>query len=313
MHNLVPVVVACICLAHAGNAEILSPNQGEPALVLRGGEFSVRATEKSDLALVSGDLRVPLEGTWSRGDTQCIVRAPENVLPGKYAIECGGATNHNAVFVYDEFPRRYTIVCVPAVALSDEGALQETIHRINASGAALAIFLGTLSKSGAKEELERAAEALRGCAVPTLVTPGPSDIAGGGYERYFGDGWHGTRFGEDAYLSLNSADLVPMDELGQGPAEIQRFRRMNRAARWTVAFTNRLSTLTSTRILLTLFVDDPADFVLSNDGLLRRKGFDPIPIGVAPAALPETETGILLVEIGEAGPILVEAATQEDK
>lgn len=313
MRNVVWLFLFWTYTAHAADMRLLSPNQGEPALVLRGGEFEVRATEQSQVALVSGDLRVPLAGVWSRNGTLCLVRVPEDMLPGKYAIEVGGATNYNAVFVYNEIPRRYSIACVPASTGPSPAALKEIVQLINSSGAALALFLGPLTSSGSAEDLKLAAEALRGCSAPTLTTPGADDIARGEYGHYFGSGWHGVRFGEDAYLSLNSADLVPLDELGQGPAEIQRFRRINRSARWTIAFTGRLSRRSALRTLLTLYTDDPADFVLSNDGLLRRKGFDAIAINSTPAPLPAAENGILLVEIGESGPTLPQAAAREQE
>ncbi|MBI2435869.1 MAG: metallophosphoesterase [Candidatus Hydrogenedentes bacterium] len=252
-----------------------TPNNGMPAIVQPGSTFVVETLEKAELSLLRDSARVPLGVTWKeapgsrfRGE----VSVPTHASAGAYALEAktNGSTDTTAraVFIVDAFPDYYVLAHLSDThigsdrhAQASEVIVGQVISAVNASEASLALVTGDLADQGTPEQFQKFLEVLDTCRVPTFVCPGNHDREGQNYENYFGPVTYSFLYGRDGYLAFDTKDFVIADEVGTQDGELQVMRRAIKPQRWSMGFTHRYDASMGMRAQLTLFVDDPLDYL----------------------------------------------------
>lgn len=256
---------------------IRTPNNGMPAVVAPGETFQAVLTEQAELSIASSDASVALTAEWTAlpgGAVQATCTVPPDAKPGLYALTATvgqdvNDTNVRSVYVQSAPAPEYYIVAHMAdmrMATAQDNAqtasvdtLRKVVAAVNTSGAAFAVVTGNLTASGMPEQFQALLDILDTCTVPTFVCPGSLDAKHGHYQRYFGPLTYMFRFGPDGYISFDTKDTIPADELGPQDGDLYLFRRAIRSARWSVGFTHRYELLMGMRSQLVLFADDPLD------------------------------------------------------
>lgn len=252
---------------------ILSPHDGAPALVLRGGSFEAVLRERAELRLRSEGAPLALETAWrelpgDRVGATCTV--PMEAEAGVYRLEAvaesgsGSDGTGRSVFVYEAFPEQYRIAHVGDAAVD--------VAALNASGAELALFTGNLTERAEADEFRSFLKGLEGCTIPTFVSPGVHDGAGRTFERFFGPAIYAFKFGEDGFLCFDTKGSGAGDELGAEVGALQRLRRGIKASRWSIGFTHRYGPELGMRSQLVLFSDNPLDCLIVSHGPLNKAG-----------------------------------------
>ena len=317
---LVASLIASAREADGALGLIRSPHDGSPALVRRGETFPVMLTVRARLELRNGDASTPLAVAWAeplQGLEHGICTVPADAPVGLMALHaqtdsvedtCG-----RAVLVVDDFPTEYLVAHLSDWELgganhhpNDTAAiLARVIERVNASGAYFVLVTGDLTANGTDAEFRAALGLLDACILPTFVTPGANDVKQGRYTDYFGETLTRVfRFGEDAFLTYDTAQPNPLSDEDEQVADLYRLRRDTRAARWSIGFTHRIDPNQGMRGQLVLFADDPLDYLLFGSWhRANREGESRLPWGrtriiVAPAA---ADGALRLIGIGQGG------------
>ncbi len=298
MRNCLLAAALCaVCAAgHARDAEgrlatILSPSSTQPAIVVRGGQFDVLLRDDAPLRLESaaGSFNLSAADVQDfRGRRRVRVVLPAAVPAGAYSLVAASPAaedrSFRAVFVLDSPPDEYRVAVwsTPRVSADprrpDTGLFRVTAE-INAGRPGLVLVTGDLTAAGSPEQFRLALELLNDCAAPTLVAPGPADLAGGHARDFLGDYPAAVPFGMDGYLLCPA----PAGGLGQEDGRLHLERRRIRAARWSVGV-GCLADSGDLRAQLTIFVDDPLDAVVGAIGAapIRTSPWGPTRIFTAP-------------------------------
>ena len=254
-------------------AIIQTPNNGIPAIVIPGGVFDAVLTQRADLKLAGKEPAPAVTIEWTnlpggRARAHCTVAA--DAVPGAYALEAaGGDRNERAVFVVAEMPDTYLVAHLTDTHV---GSIRETrpaadifrdaMKAANDAQPAFVIVTGDLTDDGEMEQFREFLDILDTCAAPTFVCPGNHDRKGLNYETVFGPTTYMFRFGPDGYLSFDTKDFIPADELLGQDGDLEVYRRAIRSARWSIGLTHRIEPTMGMRCPIALFVDDPLDHVI---------------------------------------------------
>lgn len=299
----------CALTAQARNTEgaldlIRVPNNGQPVQVLRESTFEVILREACELSL-SGETGVyPMAVTWhdKRGDrVSGSAVVPSHVPSGTYALqgECQNIRDVNlrSVYVVDAFPDAYALAHITDMHTgsgrhkrSDRDILIELIQQVNAAEAQFALITGDVTDGGTPEEFRRFLDILDTCRMPTYITPGNHDRTGTHYADYFERLTYAFQYGRDGYLSFDTKDYLIADEMGVQSAHLYLYRRQLRPCRWSIGLTHRYDPGMGIHAQLTLFVDDPLDYLLVGHTHREARMDDQIPWGktdliMTPAAI----------------------------
>ncbi|MDP7638253.1 MAG: metallophosphoesterase [Candidatus Hydrogenedentes bacterium] len=311
-------------IAHARDLDgplgiITTPNDGMPALVLRGESFPAETTSKAGLLLRSDKAEFPIEPVWTELVTGRFVAAckiPTGVEPGTYSLVARSGetedTNFRAVFVYESFPDTYTVAHITDTHIGSNrhprssGAIfADIVDAVNAKAPDLVLVTGDLTEDGDPKQFQSFVSLLNRIEAPTFVCAGDHDRQGRNYEAYFGKVSYAFRFGPDGYLAFDSKDYVVADGLRTEEAELQRLRRSIKASRWSIGFTHRYEPSMGILAQLILFVETPLDFLVFGHWH-RENGSEEIAVPwgntvmrVTPAAI---DGRLRYVDIGPKGP-----------
>jgi hypothetical protein len=250
-------------------AVLLAPNSTQPAIVSRGGELDVILRENAELRLESASGSYGLRAAPAqpfRGLLRVRATLSAGAPAGAYTLiaktASGEDRNFRSVVVLDAPPESYRVAVwtnlrVGADPQHPDTALFRVSARINAGHAGLVLVTGDLTAAGTPEQFRLALDLLNDCAAPTLVAPGPADLASGRAQEYLGARPSAVPFGPDGYLLCPA----PLADLGGEAGRLYTERRRIRATRWSIAAGLDLE-LRDLRGPLTVFADDPLDFVL---------------------------------------------------
>jgi hypothetical protein len=261
--------LACARSADGRLAVLLAPNSTQPAIVSRGGELEVLLRENAELRLESASgsygLRAALAQPF-RGLLRVQATLSADAPAGAYTLiaktASGEDRNFRSVVVLDAPPDSYRVAVwtnlrVGADPQHPDTPLFRVTARINAGHAVLVLVTGDLTVEGTPEQFRLALDLLNDCVAPTLVAPGPADFAAGRAQEFLGARPAAVPFGPDGYLLCPA----PVADLGEEAGRLHAERRRIRAARWSIGAGLGLE-LGDLREPLTVFVDDPLDFVL---------------------------------------------------
>jgi hypothetical protein len=263
-----------LTIAHARSADgtlgvVLFPNNGQPAVVVRGESFLVEAREACGLFLDTGAALVELDAAWA-GEGSIVrsnPRVPEDFVPGLYnlvsALNDREEVEQRAVLVLDEAPAVYTIAHVanPAIAADTRGGIGDVIP----DGAALlAVVSGDLTATGSAEDFKAFLAWLNTASFPTIVAPGPVDSTTRVLDRYFGTGPRMISCGRDSFLVVGEQHPWLDDAFGEAGA-YQRLRRAMKPARWSFGVSGYAPSAIGLRVQTVLFIDTPLDAWMSSN------------------------------------------------
>lgn len=248
-----------------------APHNGQPALVVPGGTFTVLATQQAPVSLVGTGRITALQPVWQAATKEhwqasCLV--PPSVSPGMYALQMTGNdrtdVNARAVYVYAQFPESYSFGHVTDMHIgAQRGGLDASIRStaifdaLNKTDIAFVAITGDLTDGAGIEQFKQLLQVLDTCRRPTFVCPGNHDRDGEGYERYFGPLAYRFTFGRDGYLAFDTKDYYIADEWGGQDGDLCRYRRELKPCRFTFGLTHRYDPSMGMRSQLILFVDDP--------------------------------------------------------
>lgn len=257
-------------------AVLLTPNDGRPAIVQRGGTFDVVARAGGTLHLVSAEREFEPGVEWRvladrRVAARCTV--PAHVPADLYALRLRFEDREDlmprAVSVVDTVPTAYTFLHLGDVDIAAPGAdaaFREALDKAGGSGALFVLITGRIVERGSAEEMNAFFGALDTCALPTFVAPALSRGEHVPFEEVFGPQVFSFRIGDDAFVCVGPEASTPTERLLNDAGTLERLRRDLKPARWTVGFGPEPASQLGVRTRLTLFVDDPADCYLSGGG-----------------------------------------------
>ena len=250
---------------------IQTPHNGQPALVVPGGAFTIMATQKGPVSLVGADGTIALQPAWQaaageRWQASCPL--PPTVSPGMYALQMRGNdrtdVNLRAVYVYAQFPEFYAFGHVTDMHIgSQRGGINSAARNtaifsaLNKTDVAFVVVTGDLTDGAGIEQFKQLLQVLDTCRHPTFVCPGNHDREGEGYERYFGPLAYCFTLGRDGYLAFDTKDYYIADEWSSQDGDLCRFRRELNPCRFTFGLTHRYDPSMGMRSQLILFVDNP--------------------------------------------------------
>lgn len=255
---------------------IITPNEGVPAVLLAGTTFDAVVTAQGDLSLRREAETVALEVEWlplpgDRDLARCLV--PENAAAGAYELVISGdgvADNLvRAVWVVESFPETYAIAHITDThigstrhARASEDIFLDLVEHVNASDAAFVAITGDVTENGDAEQFQSFLEVLNRCTKPTFVCAGNHDRQALHYEHAFGPLDYWFTYGEDGYLVFDTKDFMVSAGLDGQDSLLQRFRRAIMPCRWRIGLTHRYEFDMGMRSQLTLFVDNPLDYLI---------------------------------------------------
>ncbi|HPO14988.1 MAG TPA: metallophosphoesterase [Candidatus Hydrogenedentes bacterium] len=254
-------------------ALIQTPNNGIPAIAAPGQTFEAILTGRADLRIMNGTQEFPLTAAYTDlpgGRVQAKCSVPPDAPEGAYQLAAanGGITDQNnrSVFVRKTYPEVYPIAHVSDAHIGRNeaaaNALRAILQALNQSDALFVALTGDLTDNGTPEQFTAFVEILDTCTLPTFVCPGNHDRAADHYERFFGPLTYAFQFGQDGYLSFDTKDYCPADELGSQDGALERYRRLLKPCRWTIGLTHRYDPMMGMRSQIILFVDNPLDVLL---------------------------------------------------
>lgn len=252
------------------------PNNGVPAIITQTDSFQATLTEEATLYLTNQ------EGIWSLNtewtalpsglmQAQCSLQQPLDSGMYTLSAETDRMKDNNirSVYVMESILESYVIAHVTDTHVGttrhpreDRAIIGDVIASLNASEAALAVFTGDLTENGDHEQFQKFLALLDMCRMPTFVVSGNHDRQARHYEQYFGVQTYAFRFGKDGYLAFDTKDYLIADELGEQDGLLHYYRRQIRDTRWSIGLTHRYDLTMGIRSQLTLFVDDPLDYLL---------------------------------------------------
>ena len=284
---------------------IQTPNNGVPVITTSAISFQATLSKEATLTLIKNDgSSSPLHTTWTPlpGDlvqAQCTMPVPP--LPGTYTLcaETNGIKDCNirSVYIRESIPESYTIAHITDTHIGTTRHPRESIAIIsdiidatNTSEADLVLITGDLTEDGTPEQFQHFLEVMDRCQMPTFVIAGNHDRKLQHYEHFFGPLTYMFRFGKDGYLGYDTKNYIIADELDEQDGLLYYYRRQLRSARWSIGFTHRYALDMGVRAQLTLFVDDPLDYLVYGHYHREAEEQDGIPWGnttliMTPAAI----------------------------
>lgn len=254
------------------------PNEGVPVVVAKGQDFRVLAEIKGNLFLLNEEgKRIPLQPSWrklSSGKWEATVWLSESYTAGPYSIQLIGDDgktdiNYRSVWGFEGFYGYYTFAHISDIHISspeptDDNSItyEKVISLLNSSDAQFVLITGDLTHNGSYEEMGTFLTLLNKFTKPTFVCAGNHDRAGDTYEKFFYTSTYAFRFGKDGFIVFDSREYRVANPWDEQDNVIYRYRRELKPSRWVFGVTHRYEYTMGMRLQLTLFVDDPIDFLL---------------------------------------------------
>jgi len=239
------------------------PNNGQPAIVVRGDQFTIRAQGELDVFVETDDRLIELNAQWRKipgGDAEATVRIPSEFTPGLYSIVgiLGEVedTQQRALLILDSAPSQYTIAHIPSpgIASAQEASLTDAF---DSASPLFAIVTGDLTANGDADEYRTLLDWLNTSPIATIVAPGQSDFTESLYREYFDTTPHVTQYGRDTILTIGETAPQLDEDLSGESSAYQLLRRTMKPARWSIGISGYAHAALSPRMQIVLFVDTP--------------------------------------------------------
>lgn len=255
-------------VAHARSEDgtlsmIRVPNNGQPAIVVRGESFTVRAQGQPDIFVDRDAQLIELTANWrplQAGQYEATVLVPAAFEPGLYTLvgilDEVEDTQHRALLVLRDVPVRYYAahIASPGIEAEQEASLKDAFR---SDDALLAIVSGNLTANGEADEFRTLLDWLNTSSIATVVVPGPHDSAQAQFGNYFDPAPRVITCGRDAFLTIGeTAPIVGEDALSDAGL-YQSLRQMIKPARWSIGISGYAPAAFSPRMQIVLFVDTP--------------------------------------------------------
>ncbi len=272
-----------ICLGRNSDGTlglIKLPNEGIPVVLAKGQDFRVISEEPGNLFLIDiTGKKIPLNPQWAEKESLGKWVAKVWLEKGSsdenpYSIQLVTKDNRvdineRAVWLFDGFYEYYTFAHVSDIHIkstdpSDENSVifEKIIDKINQSDAQFVLLTGDLTHNGSIDEMKTFLKLLNKFTKPTFVCAGNHDRAGDTYEQFFFTSMYAFRYSKDGFIIFDSREYRTADPWDEQDNVLYRYRRELKSSRWTFGVTHRYEFTMGMRTQLTLFVDDPVDFLL---------------------------------------------------
>jgi hypothetical protein len=242
---------------------IRNPNNGQPAIVVCGDQFTIRAHGEPDVFVETGGRLIELTAQWRKrpgGHAEATVQIPPDFAPGLYSIvgilDEVEDTQQRALLILDSAPSQYTIAHIPSpgIASAQEASLAGAFE---IQSPLFAIVTGDLTANGTADEYRTLLDWLNTSSIPTIVAPGQRDFDEGLYGEYFDSAPHMTQCGRDALLTIGEIAPQLDEDLSGESAAYQLLRRAMKPARWSIGISGYAHAALNPRMQIVLFVDTP--------------------------------------------------------
>jgi len=256
------LVLSAVAIARSEDGTlgvIRVPNNGQPAIVVRGERFTIRALGNPDIFVDSGGKLVELSAIWHELPGQLsetAVRIPDDFTPGLYSIV--GVFNEvedvqqRALLILDDAPSQYHIAHIPSpgIEAAQEASLASTAGLIT-------IVTGDLTANGTADEYRTLLDWLNTSPSPTIIAPGKRDSEDRRFGDYFETDPHTTRCGRDAFITIGETIPDASDDVTGKATAYQILRRAMKPARWSIGISGYPHDALGLRSQIVLFVDTP--------------------------------------------------------
>ncbi len=249
------------------------PNNGQPAIVVRGHSFIIRAQGEPDVFVDTEAGLIDMTPKWRRipgGESEATIEIPAEFAPGFYNLV--GNLNEaedvqrRALLVLESARAQYAIAHIPSPGI---GAFQEATlaDAFSDETPLFLIVTGDLTASGSADEYRTLLDWLDTSSVPTLVAPGLSDSHEGRFADYFDPNPHFTMCGHDAVMAMGETAANVDEDLSGEAGAYQLLRRAMKPARWSIGISGYPPAALSARLQIVLFVDTPLDVLVTGRAL----------------------------------------------
>ncbi|NLN91822.1 MAG: metallophosphoesterase [Candidatus Hydrogenedens sp.] len=312
INRIIILIVSClVCMpaAHARQEDgslglIRVPNNGRPVIATAGDAFEIILLEEAQLHLEREGLVFPLETNWRESRGKRVygeATLPADLPAGCYSL-CGKNSeiqdvNLRSVYIVEALKESYAFAHITDMHTgttrhkrSDREILLELLGQVNESDADFSLITGDVTDHGTAEEFLSLLEILDTSRIPTFLAPGNHDRTDSNYADFFEHLTYAFQYGRDGYLSFDTKDYLIADEMNVQNSLLYLYRRELRPSRWSVGMTHRYDPDMGMRSQLTLFVDDPLDYLLVGHTHREARTGDQIPWGktrliMTPAAI----------------------------
>ncbi len=245
------------------------PNNGQPALVVRGESFEVRAQGEPDIFVDTGESLIDMAANWRRipgGNSEATIEIPGEFTPGLYNLV--GVLNEvediqrRALLVLEEVPDHYYIahIASPGMEEAQEASLAGAF---SGESPLFMVVTGDLTANGSADEYRTLLDWLNTSSIPTIIAPGKRDSAKGRFGDYFDSAPHLTHCGKDVILAIGETTPGVVEDVSVDAGAYQLIRRTMKPARWSIGISGYTSAELSPRMQIILFVDTPLNALIS--------------------------------------------------
>ena len=258
------VILLLTGIAHArsedGTLGILRvPNNGQPAIVMHGESFTIRAQGRPDIFVDMAGQLLELTANWhsiKNGLDEASVALPTDFAPGLHTIVgILGDTEDvqpRALLVLDDEPIRYHVAHIPSPGIQ---AAQEA--SLAGTGGLITVVTGNLTANGTADEFRTLLDWLNTSPNATIIAPGRRDSVDNRFGDYFDTAPHTTWCGRDAYITIGETFPQAGDDVTGEAAAYEQIRRATKPARWSIGISGYAYDALSLRMQIVLFVDIP--------------------------------------------------------
>ncbi|MGC8738039.1 MAG: metallophosphoesterase family protein [Candidatus Hydrogenedens sp.] len=255
------------------------PNEGCPVILAPGQTFKITAEQKGDVFLIDDEKHIiPLNSQWEKKNPETyeglITLTDKEIKEGPYAIQIVSEKNEKdinprSVWIRKEFKEYYVFAHISDIHilkgdLHDENAItfQTVIEKLNQSDAHFILITGDLTHNALPEQWQVFLNILNQSQKPTFVCAGNHDRDEDNYEKMFFTSLYAFRYGKDGFIVFDTREYRTADSWREQDALLYRYRRELKSSRWTFGITHRYEFTMGIRSQITLFIDDPIDFIL---------------------------------------------------
>ncbi len=245
------------------------PNNGQPAIVVRGESFTVRAQGQPDIFVDRGAELIELTANWRPmpgGHYEATVPVPTAFEPGLYnlvgILDEVEDTQHRSLLVLRDIPVRYYAAHIssPGIEAQQEASLRDAFA---GDDALLAIVSGDLTASGEVDEYRTLLDWLNTSSIATIVVPGLHDSAQAQFGNYFDPAPRVIPCGRDAFLTIGETIPSFGEDIASDAGLYESFRSVIKPARWSIGISGYAPAVLSPRMQIVLFVDTPLHVLIT--------------------------------------------------
>lgn len=278
-------------LATAQPQEISTEPVTHPLFAVPGEEFSVLLDERFSIGLPVPNPDEPgphySEEQQSNGRKLIRITLPSDIPVGVQPVTLQNTKERYTVplFVLKEWPQVYAVAVLELQSFESSN-IDSLVGEINAIEAALVFITGPATLNPEVHLLLEMAQK------PVVLVPGYTHPA---VPRVL-------NFGRDSFLLFDTTTHTATADGSYQEGRLQQLRAEIKPSRWSIGITHDYAAISGTRTMLSLFVDNPLDFLFTgpwHGAVVEEKPVIEWGATGAAAALSPGVAGITLIDVTE--------------